>query len=211
MGKANWHQYIQRVSSLLGDVSFHGADGENIEVCEGFDIWRDMTLQVRLSKGTIYLIGNGASAAMASHTAADLAKNAHIHTQVFTDVALMTALSNDIGYEAVFSEPLRRMASPGDMLVAVSSSGRSPNLLSATALAGDMGMTVVTLTAADAHNPLRAQGQLNVYIPALTYGEAETCHAALLHHWMDLVDLEQHTFPINIMPGSSANVSSEVR
>ena len=209
MGKDDWYQYVQRVSSLLEHVSFHGADGENIEVLEGFDIWRDKTLQVRLSKGTIYLIGNGASAAMASHTAADLAKNAHIHTQVFTDVALMTAISNDIGYEAVFSEPLRRMASPGDMLVAVSSSGRSANLMSATALAGDMGMTVVTLTAADANNPLRAQGQLNVYVPARTYGEAETCHAALLHHWMDLVDLEHYTFPINMMPESASNVSSE--
>ena len=71
---------------------------------------------------TLYLVGNGASASMASHMAADLDKNARVHTEVFTDPALITAIANDLDYTQVFSEPLRRRMSPGDMLVAISSS-----------------------------------------------------------------------------------------
>ena len=68
---------------------------------------------------------------MASHFAADLAKNGKLHVQVFSDLALITAISNDLGYEEVFAEPLRRMGSSGDLLVAISSSGRSENILAA--------------------------------------------------------------------------------
>ncbi len=66
---------------------------------------------------------------MASHAAADLAKNAQIHTEVFSDLSLITALGNDMGYENVFVEPLRQRICPGDMLVAISSSGQSRNII----------------------------------------------------------------------------------
>src|SRR5439155_15434224 len=108
-----------------------------------------------------YLIGNGASASMASHFAADLAKNAHLHTEVFSDLALITAISNDMGYEHVFAEPLSRRARRGDMLVAISSSGRSPNVLRAVETARRLGLFVVTLSAFAPDNHLRAQGHVN--------------------------------------------------
>jgi D-sedoheptulose 7-phosphate isomerase len=148
-----------------------------------------MGAQVRDRRGTVYLVGNGASAAMASHFAADLAKNAHVHTQVFSDLSLITAISNDIGYDQVFALPLQRRAEAGDMLVAISSSGRSPNVLAAADVARTLSLTLVTLSAMDADNPLRARGALNVWIPASDYGLAETGHAALLHHWMDMMEI----------------------
>jgi D-sedoheptulose 7-phosphate isomerase len=126
---------------------------------------------------------------MASHFAADLAKNARLHTQVFSDLSLITAISNDMGYEHVFAEPLRRRGQPSDMLVAISSSGSSPNILAVADVAREIGSTVVTLSAMKSSNPLRTKGKLNIYLPADTYGEAETAHAAALHWWMDLVQI----------------------
>jgi len=192
MTEDRWCQYVERLSCLLGEVSFQDADDLELQPDQGFELWCELTRQVRDQRRTVYLIGNGASASLASHMGADLAKNAHVHTQVFTDLALVTAVSNDMGYECVFTEPLRRMASRGDMLVAISSSGRSPNVLSAANVAREMGLIVVTLTGADPENPLRACGDLNAYVPAPTYGQAETCHGALLHHWMDMLDLEHN-------------------
>ncbi len=190
MNEDRWCEYVEQLSCLLGQVSFQDAQGLELQSDQGFELWCELTRQVRDQRRTVYLIGNGASASLASHMGADLAKNAHVHTQVFTDLALVTAISNDMGYERVFTEPLRRMAGRGDMLVAISSSGRSPNVLSAANFAGETGLIVVTLTGADPENPLRVCGDLNAYVPAGTYGQAETCHGALLHHWMDMVDLE---------------------
>ena len=140
---------------------------------------------------SIYLIGNGASASMASHFAADLAKNAHLHTEVFYDLSLITAISNDIGYESIFAEPLRRRAKNGDMLIAISSSGTSKNILHAIEVAQKSGLKIITLSAMSPENPLRTSGHLNVYVPAQTYGSVETCHAVILHHWMDTMEIKQ--------------------
>lgn len=161
-----------------------------ISADQGFQWWAAMTAKIRQSRGTIFLIGNGASASMASHTAADLAKNAGVRTEVFSDLSLLTAVANDISYREVFAEPLRRRMEPGDMLVAISSSGQSPNVLRAAEEARRLGGTVVTLSAMKASNPLRRHGDLNFYLTAPTYGLAETGHAAVLHHWVDLMTRE---------------------
>ena len=184
----SWQDEIHHLSDILLALSFSGFNGAQYSVDEGFQIWDNLTSEVRSKKNTIYLIGNGASASMASHFAADLAKNAHVHTEVFSDLALITAISNDMGYEWVFAEPLRRRAKRGDMLVAISSSGRSKNILQAVEVAHDVGLNVVTLSAMSVKNQLRRAGLLNAYVPAETYGQAETCHAAILHHWMDMVE-----------------------
>ncbi|TRZ54092.1 SIS domain-containing protein [bacterium] len=149
--------------------------------------WVDYTLRVRKNSQTIFLIGNGASASMASHVAADLAKNAKIRTEVFSDLSLITAIANDISYEEVFAEPLKRRMSAGDMLIAISSSGQSPNILRATEEAKKREGLVITLSAMNHGNPLSKSGLLNFYVPAITYGLAETCHAAILHYWIDQV------------------------
>lgn len=188
MGKNHWQEYIGGLSALLQRLSVRDAYGREIGAEAGFCRWKALTLQVRRKRGTIFLIGNGASASMASHLAADLAKNARVHTEVFSDLSLITAISNDIGYAHVFSEPLSRRARAGDMLVAISSSGRSPNILAAVGVARQCRLNVVTLSAMKAGNPLRRRGTLNVYVPGTTYGFAESCHAAILHHWMDLVE-----------------------
>lgn len=189
MSRYGWNDHLARLDEHLRGCSCRDARGRELAVEAGFRDWLRLTRRLRRARGTIYLVGNGASASMASHMAADLAKNAHLHTQVFSDLSLITAISNDMGYEHVFSEPLLRRARPGDMLVAISSSGRSPNVLAAVKVARNLRVTVVTLSAMGARNPLRRAGRLNFYVPAPTYGYAESCHAVLLHHWMDTVEI----------------------
>ena len=145
------------MSATLGNTS-------NITVDEAFGKWTDLTVHIRTQKNTVFLIGNGASASMASHVAADLAKNAHLHTEVFTDLALITAIANDVSYDEVFAEPLRRRLKKGDMLVAISSSGQSRNILQAVATAKKLGGIVIALSAMKAENPLRHEGDLNLYL-----------------------------------------------
>jgi len=160
-----------------------------VDCDQAFELWCDSTEDVRLAERVIYLMGNGASASMASHFAADLAKNADLHTQVFTDISLITAVAKDMSYEIVFLAPLRRRLKPGDMVVAISSSGNSPNVIKAAEFAVSREATLVTLTAMLPTNALRQLGTLNFWLPANTYGMAETGHAAILHYWMDQMSL----------------------
>lgn len=159
----------------------------------GFSLLASETLNARHLKKKIIFIGNGASASMASHISADLGKNGQIRTQVFTDLSLVTACANDINSASIFSTPLAVHADPGDILLAISSSGNSPNILNACFTARQQGMTIFTFSAMRKDNSLRKLGDLNFYVPTRTYGMAETAHASLLHYWVDTVldEIEQ--------------------
>lgn len=182
----SWMMYKQQMNDLMEQMEVTDQNGSILSPETAFlSLW-DLTNSLRISKKSIYCIGNGASASIASHFSADMAKNGHLHTEVFSDLALITAISNDIGYEEVFSEPLRRRAVPGEMLVAVSSSGNSPNILRAVKCARTLQLITVTLSAMAPANRLREMGYLNFYFPAKTYGYAESLHASLLHYWVDM-------------------------
>lgn len=179
-----WLHYVNTLDVLLRSLSARSLDRE-MERGEAHTLWVEKTIHIRRERRTVFLVGNGASASMASHVAADLAKNAHVHTEVFSDLSLITAIANDMSYEEVFAEPLRRRMEHGDMLVAISSSGQSPNVVRAVREAMHLGGYVVTLSAMREENVLRGLGHLNFYVQAATYGMAETCHAAILHYWID--------------------------
>jgi D-sedoheptulose 7-phosphate isomerase len=195
MGIGDWKRLVDSLQRALLALSFRDIRGRELEQDPGFALWRDITLGVRERGRTAYLIGNGASASIASHFAADLAKNAHVHTQVFSDLSLLTAIANDLGYESVFSVPLGQRARAGDMLVAISSSGNSGNVLKAVDVARALGVTVVTLSSMAADNPLRSKGDLNAFVPADSYALAESGHATILHCWMDSVELQPEGLP----------------
>ena len=182
-----WEWESRQLGQVLARLSFRDATGRELPVAEGFSRWCGYAVGARERRQVCYFVGNGASASLASHFSSDLAKSAGVHTQVFSDPALLTAVANDCGYDDVFVEPLVRMGNPGDLLVAISSSGQSHNVLRAAEKARDMGLTVVTLSSMGDTNPLRALGDLNAYVPGVLYGHSETCHAAVLHYWMDLV------------------------
>jgi D-sedoheptulose 7-phosphate isomerase len=134
----------------------------------------------------LILIGNGASATMAAHFALDFSKNAGIRALGLTDGAMLTALVNDIGPEAIFAKQIEFYAQEGDVLVAISSSGSSPNILAAVTQARKSECSIITFTGFDAANPLRLSGDLNFHVPAEEYGFVEVTHNALIHAILDL-------------------------
>lgn len=134
-----------------------------------------------------FFIGNGGSAAIASHMAADWLKTAEVAAMCFNDGPLVTALANDDGYENVFAKPLSLHAQAGDLLFAISSSGQSPSILNALAVAKDRDVVSITLSGFMSTNPLRQQGHVNFYVPSDRYGLVEVAHHAICHSILDTV------------------------
>ena len=182
-----WSDYSTIMSELMGNLQVTDSAGKSFSPDDGFAFWKKSTLALRENGGDAFFIGNGASASMASHCAADIMKNGKVRARVFTDNALITALGNDITYDHVFSEPLAQCMRSADMLVAISSSGASSNIINAAHVARKFNGFIVTLSAFGEDNPLRKLGDLNFFLPAKSYGFAENCHAVVLHHWMDII------------------------
>jgi D-sedoheptulose 7-phosphate isomerase len=99
------------------------------------------------------------------------------------------ALANDEGYASVFERPLDVWAEPGDILIAVSSSGVSENIVRAARSALRHDMTLITLSGFEPSNPLRQSGHLNFYVPSHHYGMVEQTHSVLTHHFSDAARL----------------------
>lgn len=185
-----WASNLQMLFERLEKMTIIDACGKEYAPDEAFSLWTQETLLVSERSGTIYLAGNGASASMASHFTADLTKNGRVRAQNFTDLSLITALGNDMGFEHVFSFPLHLYAQETDMLVVISSSGNSPNIVSAVETAIEKSLFVVTLSSFTKSNKIHNRGSLNFHIPSENYGIAESCHTIILHHWMDKVSAQ---------------------
>lgn len=178
-------RYRETLSTRLAAVSGTTRDGQEIGAAGAFTQWLALTRGAHAASRGHYFIGNGASATMASHMALDCAKNAGLRALAFNDSASLTALGNDLGYDQTFAMPLRWHGQAGDVLIAITSSGRSPNILAAIPAARERGMHVVTLTGLHADNPARRLGDVNLFVPGRTYGVVECLHQVLLHCWLD--------------------------
>jgi len=133
----------------------------------------------------VMIIGNGGSAAIASHTQNDLCKAVGVQALVFTETALLTALSNDNGYETAFESQVDMWAADGDLLLAISSSGNSENILRAVKKAKNKNCKIITLSGFSENNSLRKTGDVNFYAPANTYGFVELIHSIIAHFLTD--------------------------
>ena len=151
----------------------------------GMETWCKWTEEMKVSGGTMYFVGNGASATMASHMSADATKNGLLKAQTFNDQSLLTAISNDIDYKEVYALPVERFGMKNDILVTISSSGNSPNIVRAIEEAHKIGMKVVTLSGMKENNASRENGDLNFWIPAEFYGIVESSHQTVLHSGFD--------------------------
>jgi len=144
--------------------------------------------------GKVMFIGNGGSAGVCSHMAIDFSKNGGIRSVVFTDGSALTCLSNDFGFENVFSEQVALHGKAGDVLIAVSSSGRSANILKAAEVARQVGISLFTFSGFDADNPLRRMGEYNLHIPSHEYGMVEVGHQLILHAVLD-IEMSRNSLP----------------
>lgn len=142
---------------------------------------RDLASLLAVRAKRIIFIGNGGSAAIASHMAADFAKNGKVPCMAFNDGASLTCLGNDCGYENVFAIPMEQHATQSDAVIAISSSGQSPNILAAASAAKGKRALLITFTGFEFANPLRAMGHFNIHVPSIDYGVVETIHLGMLH------------------------------
>lgn len=177
--------YAKALNQALVGASVRDQEGRELDIEIGLQQWTDLSKGIRETKRRQWICGNGASAAFANHMALDFTKNGGVPTQSVSDSALITALANDMGVESIFAAPIGWLAESGDLLVTVSSSGNSPNILRAIETAREKGMKVVTLSGLKPDNLSRQSGDLNFYIPAKTYGVVECTHQVLLHMWLD--------------------------
>jgi len=147
----------------------------------------DLLAEARDSGRHIFVCGNGGSASTASHFACDLVKGASYNrTKRFRILALtdclptLTAYSNDVGYECVFVEQLKNFAERGDVLIAISGSGNSPNVLRAVEYGNSAGCRTIALTGRDG-GKLGPLAELNIQVSDPHMGRIEDCHMMVLH------------------------------
>jgi len=135
----------------------------------------------------VFVCGNGGSASIANHLQCDHVKGVRVGTELHTrvtslatNVELLSAIANDIGYDAVFEYQLESLARPGDVLVAVSSSGRSPNIIRALAWAESNGMQTIAMTGFGGGDA-RTMAGVSIHVDAANYGIVEDAHQACMH------------------------------
>ena len=136
--------------------------------------------KVYQNEATIYICGNGGSAAMASHLSVDLTKAAGVRAINFNEADLLTCFANDFGYEHWVSKALDYYSDSGDLVILISSSGKSPNMINGAKTAKEKGLDVVTFSGFDAQNPLRNLGILNFWANSTSYNFVEMAH----HVWL---------------------------
>ena len=147
----------------------------------------EVLLRARAQGGTVFIVGNGGSASTSSHMATDLCKVTAIDGQpgvravsLPDHVALVTAWANDEAYERSFSGPLEAYILPGDVLIAISASGRSPNVLEATRVANRLGALTIGLTGFGGGELVRL-ARMSLVVAADDYGLVEDAHLAINH------------------------------
>lgn len=180
-------RYFSRLGSLFKETQVTDAEGTLLELPRGIEEAINLIQRHSAQGKKIIFIGNGGSSSIASHQATDFLKNGGIKALAFTDPSLITCISNDLGYPEVFAKPIKILAEEGDVLVAISSSGRSENILKGVEAAGGKGCEIMTMSGFTSDNPLRKAGQLNFYVPSNSYGYVEISHLALCHCILDMM------------------------
>lgn len=181
---------LRRFQSAVSStqVFFPSAQQTNLE--DGLGLLIGWLGEIRANDGRCYIVGNGGSHSIATHIANDLWKTRSIPAHSFDDGSLLTCAANDFGFDQVYAAPLKRFGRKNDMLIAISSSGNSANILNAVNTAREMGMRTVTLSGFESSNHLHQLGELNFYVPEKSYGIVETAHLLLLHTVVDELEVK---------------------
>jgi D-sedoheptulose 7-phosphate isomerase len=187
--------YFAEIGRVCASVRVSDGNGRPLSLRAGFDWVAERARLAHEAGHKMILIGNGGSAAIASHQAIEFLKNGGIRALALNDGPSLTALANDLGYANIFAEQLRMHGQPGDLLVAISSSGQSTNILKAVETARAHDMAIATFSGFQAANLLRGSGDVNFYVDSDQYGFVELAHHALIQAILDL----------NVIPGRPAD------
>jgi D-sedoheptulose 7-phosphate isomerase len=176
---AQFHNYAEEAKALLSECCSKTIENAAQVLFQAFQAQR-----------TVFACGNGGSASSCSHFIEDLLKlmwqpqpnNTRLRAFSLTDPApLLLALANDDGYEHVFSYQLAMQSSPGDVLICVSGSGNSPNVLHAAAYAQEHGITTIGLTGYDG-GELQHKVHCHIHVPSHNMGMLEGIHLLILDY-----------------------------
>jgi D-sedoheptulose 7-phosphate isomerase len=130
--------------------------------------------------GKVIVVGNGGSATIASHVSIDLTKAASIKSINFNEASLLTCFSNDYGYEHWAEKAIEFYADKNDLIILISSSGQSKNIINCAIKAKDMGLSIITLSGFMNNNPLREMGNVNLWVDSESYNIVEITHQTWL-------------------------------
>ena len=181
-------QYAADLEAALEQVSESALDGAYVAIATA----------VR-EKRRVFVAGNGGSAAIADHLCCDWTKGTHAadlaplrtHSLV-SNVALLTAVSNDFGFDEAFARQLEMLGVAGDVILLISSSGDSPNVLAAADMAKAIGITSIGLTGFTG-GALAQRADFVLHVPYANYGLVEDCHQILMHTFAQLFAWERET------------------
>lgn len=175
-------QYLNAIATNLCDVDH--SDLNNVVT---------HLTSVKARKGKAIIVGNGGSAAIASHISVDLTKAANIRAINFNEADLLTCFANDYGYEHWVEMALHFYADPNDLVILISSSGQSLNLINGAQKALSMGLPLITCSGFDHENPLRGLGQVNLWVNSSEYNIVETTHQTWLLTAIDFIASKQYS------------------
>ena len=156
--------------------------GASLDSVDTYQLEKIADLVVTANKigNKVIIVGNGGSASIASHLTVDFINAAKIKTINFNESSIITCFSNDYGYENWVSKALECYASTGDIVILISSSGQSQNILNGAETAKSMNANVVTLSGFSSDNPLRQLGDINLWVDSNAYNTVEMAH----HIWL---------------------------
>ena len=180
-------KYFEGLKRLIDAIAVTDEHGNELGYSDGIESAIEIILSQTSVGHKLIFIGNGGSAAISSHMAVDFWKNGGMLAIAFNDASLLTCVSNDFGYKHVFEKPIEMFADAGDVLVAISSSGKSENILRGLEAARARQCQIITLSGFDSDNPLRSLGHLNFYVASHLYGYVEIIHNSICHCILDII------------------------
>ena len=156
-----------------------------------FESFLKLVKNVKKNNKKIIIVGNGGSAAMASHVAVDFTKTSQIRSINFNESDLITCFANDYGYENWLKEALKAYATKGDLLILISSSGNSKNIINAGIQGKKMGIKIVTFTGFSSNNKVKKIGNINFWVNNKTYNIVEITHQSWLLAAVDFLSIKK--------------------
>lgn len=156
---------------------------------EEFDDCEELIKSCHARQGKIILAGNGGSAAMASHIAVDFSKACGIRAINFNEADLITCYANDYGHDNWMKEALKTYADPNDLVILISSSGNSKNIVNAANFCNKNGIDLMTLSGFSKDNKLNKIGNINIWVNSSYYNFVEMAHHIFLVALVDSISL----------------------
>ena len=159
----------------------------NIECLKKLNLVKDLIVSTSKKSGKILIFGNGGSAAIASHASVDLTKNARIRAVNFNEADLITCFSNDYGYDRWIEKTVDFYADKKDILILISSSGKSKNMINACKAAKKKRIRVISFTGHSKNNPLSKLSKISLWVNSKAYNYIENIHQIWLLGICDLI------------------------